>query len=232
MSGLGTLANTAAIVAGTIIGVVLRRGLPEKWQQTIMQGMALCIIVIGMQMAFKTANIVIVVISLVTGSILGEFLDIDGRLKNFGNRLAGSMYKGKKEGAAAQLAEGFISATLIFCIGAMAVVGSLQDGLKQDATILYAKAALDCIISVILAANMGIGVALSAASVFIYQGSITMLSGFLQPVMTEGVLNEITACGGVLIMGIGVNMLKVLEIRLSNQLPAVLIAGLLAYYLA
>lgn len=216
MSGLGTIANAAAIICGALAGIVLRRGLPEKWQQTIMQGVALCIVVIGLQMAFKTANIVIVVVSLVIGSIIGEYFDIEGNLQKFGS-------------FAAQLARGFISSTLIFCIGAMAVVGALQDGLKQDPTILYAKATLDGIISVILTANLGIGVAFSAFSVFIYQGCLTLLAAFLQTVMTEAVLNEITACGGVLITAIGINMLKILEIRISNQLPAIFIAWLLAY---
>lgn len=229
MSGLGTLANAAAIICGALAGIVLRRGLPEKWQQTIMQGVALCIVVIGLQMAFKTANIVIVVVSLVIGSIIGEYFDIKGNLQKFGSWIASKVYHGKDGSFAAQLARGFISSTLIFCIGAMAVVGALQDGLKQDPTILYAKATLDGIISVILTANLGIGVAFSAFSVFIYQGCLTLLAAFLQTVMTEAVLNEITACGGVLITAIGINMLKILEIRISNQLPAIFIAWLLAY---
>lgn len=222
MSGLGTIANAAAIICGALAGIVLRRGLPEKWQQTIMQGVALCIVVIGLQMAFKTANIVI-------GSIIGEYFDIEGNLQKFGSWIASKVYHGKDGSFAAQLARGFISSTLIFCIGAMAVVGALQDGLKQDPKILYAKATLDGIISVILTANLGIGVAFSAFSVFIYQGCLTLLAAFLQTVMTEAVLNEITACGGVLITAIGINMLKILEIRISNQLPAIFIVWLLAY---
>lgn len=229
MSGLGTIANAAAIICGALAGIVLRRGLPEKWQQTIMQGVALCIVVIGLQMAFKTANIVIVVVSLVIGSIIGEYFDIEWNLQKFGSWIASKVYHGKDGSFAAQLARGFISSTLIFCIGAMAVVGALQDGLKQDPTILYAKATLDGIISVILTANLGIGVAFSAFSVFIYQGCLTLLAAFLQTVMTEAVLNEITACGGVLITAIGINMLKILEIRISNQLPAIFIVWLLAY---
>lgn len=229
MSGLGTIANAAAIICGAVAGIVLRRGLPEKWQQTIMQGVALCIVVIGLQMAFKTANIVIVVVSLVIGSIIGEYFDIEDNLQKFGSWIASKVYHGKDGSFAAQLARGFISSTLIFCIGAMAVVGALQDGLKQDPTILYAKATLDGIISVILTANLGIGVAFSAFSVFIYQGCLTLLAAFLQTVMTEAVLNEITACGGVLITAIGINMMKILEIRISNQLPAIFIVWLLAY---
>ena len=232
MSGMGTLVNAAVIVGGTLIGLVLKRGLPEKWQQTIMQGVGLCMFVIGLQMAVKTANIVIVVVSLVIGSIIGEALDIDGGLQRFGDWVGAKLYSGKSGGAAGKIAEGFVSSTLIFCTGAMAVVGSLQDGLKQDPTILYAKSTLDCIISVILAANMGVGVALSAISVFLYQGGITVLAGFLQPVMTEAVLNEVTSCGGVLIMAIAINILKLLQIRIGNQLPAVLVVGIIAYYFA
>lgn len=232
MSGMGTVANTAAIIAGALIGIFLRKGLPEKWQQTIMQGVALCIFVVGLQMALKTANIVIVVVSLVIGSIIGEWFDIDGKLQKLGNYMANKFYHGAGNSVASQIAKGFVSATLIFCIGAMAVVGALQDGLKQDPTILYAKATLDGIIATILSANLGIGVAFSAAAVFIYQGGMTLMASFLQPVMTENVLNEVTSCGGVLIMAIGINMLKLLEMRISNQLPAIFIAGVLAYLFA
>lgn len=232
MIGMGTIANSAAIIGGTMLGLILKRGLPEKWQQTIMQGVALCIFIVGLQMAIKTNNIVIQAVSLVIGSIIGEAMDIDGNLQRFGNWAGTKLYSGKSSGAAAKISEGFVSATLIFCIGAMAVVGALQDGLKSDPTILYAKSTLDCIISIILSANMGVGVALSAFSVFLYQGSITLMAGFLQPVMTEAVLNEVSACGGILIMAIGINTLKLLQIRIGNQLPAILAAGFIAYYFA
>ncbi len=232
MTGMGTIANAAAIIGGTMLGLILKRGLPDKWQQTIMQGVALCIFIVGLQMAIKTNNIVIQAVSLVIGSIIGEAMDIDGNLQRFGNWAGTKLYSSKSSGAAAKISEGFVSATLIFCIGAMAVVGALQDGLKSDPTILYAKSTLDCIISIILSANMGVGVALSAFSVFLYQGSITLLAGFLQPVMTEVVLNEVSACGGILIMAIGINILKLLQIRIGNQLPAILAAGFIAYYFA
>lgn len=231
MSGMGTVANTSAIIAGTMLGLFLRRGLPEKWRETIMQGVALCIVVIGLQMAFETKNIIICVVSLVIGSIIGEASNIEGHLQRFGN-WAGAKINNGGGGASKKIADAFIAASLIYCIGAMAVVGSLQDGLMGDPTILYAKATLDGIIAVILAANMGIGVALSALCVLLYQGTLTTLASFLQPYMTEAVIAEVTACGGVLIVAIGINMLKLLEIRLSNQLPAVFIAGIITYLMA
>lgn len=125
------------------------------------------------------------------------------------------------------IGEGFVAASLIYCVGAMAIIGSLQDGLKGDTTILFAKSTLDGIIAIILTANLGIGVALSAVSVLLYQGTLTLLAGVLEPVLTTSILNEVTATGGMLIMAIGVNMLKVVQIRISNLLPAVLWAGII-----
>ncbi|WP_415932352.1 DUF554 family protein [Phascolarctobacterium faecium] len=134
---------------------------------------------------------------------------------------------GHDAGAAKAIGEGFVAASLIYCVGAMAIIGSLQDGLKGDTTILFAKSTLDGIIAIILTANLGIGVALSAVSVLLYQGTLTLLAGVLEPVLTTSILNEVTATGGMLIMAIGVNMLKVVQIRISNLLPAVLWAGII-----
>lgn len=225
MIGLGTLVNSGAILAGAAAGLLLRRGLPEKWQESIMQGVALCIIVIGVQMAFKSENIMVVIFSLVLGAIVGEGINIDAKLQSFGEWIGRKLIGGRDAGAAKAIGEGFVAASLIYCVGAMAIIGSLQDGLKGDTTILFAKSTLDGIIAIILTANLGIGVALSAVSVLFYQGSLTLLAGVLEPVLTASILNEVTATGGVLIMAIGINMLKVVQIRISNLLPAVLWAG-------
>lgn len=227
MVGLGTLVNSGAILAGAGAGLLLRRGLPEKWQESIMQGVALCIIVIGVQMAFKSENIMIVIFSIVLGAIVGEGIDIDTKLQRFGDWIGRKLIGGHDAGAAKAIGEGFVAASLIYCVGAMAIIGSLQDGLKGDTTILFAKSTLDGIIAIILTANLGIGVALSAVSVLLYQGTLTLLAGVLEPVLTTSILNEVTATGGILIMAIGVNMLKVVQIRISNLLPAVLWAGII-----
>lgn len=223
MVGLGTLVNSGAILAGAGAGLLLRRGLPEKWQESIMQGVALCIIVIGVQMAFKSENIMVVIL----GAIVGEGIDIDTKLQRFGDWIGSKLIGGHDAGAAKAIGEGFVAASLIYCVGAMAIIGSLQDGLKGDTTILFAKSTLDGIIAIILTANLGIGVALSAVSVLLYQGTLTLLAGVLEPVLTTSILNEVTATGGMLIMAIGVNMLKVVQIRISNLLPAVLWAGII-----
>lgn len=229
MAGLGTVVNVAAIAAGALVGLLVKRGLPEKWQQTMMSGIALCIFVIGLQMALGTANIIITIVSLASGAIIGEAIGIEDRLNELGQWI-GSKVAGKEEGAAKRIAEGFVSATLLFCIGAMAVVGSIQDGLAGDHTTLFAKATLDGIISVVLSANLGIGVMFSAVSVGIYQGAITALAGFLEPFIAGGVLTEITAVGGVMIMAIGTNMLNVTKIRISNMLPGIVTAAIIGTY--
>ena len=229
MPGLGTIMNCVAIAIGSLVGVVLKRGLPEKWQQTMMGGIALCIVVIGLQMALKTNNIIITIISLVIGAMLGEAIDIEALMTRLGDLIGGKVAKGDAS-IAAKIAEGFVNASILFCTGAMAIVGSIQDGILGDHTTLFAKGTLDGIISLILAANMGIGVMLSAISVGIYQGSITMLAGVVEPYVTPVILAEVTAAGGVMIMAIGTNMLNITKIRIANLLPGMIPAAILAAY--
>lgn len=226
MPGLGTMANCLAIMAGALLGVVFKRGLPEKWQQTMMSSIALCIIIIGAQMAVKTNNIVIVIFALVLGSVLGELADIEAWMSRLGEKM-GAKLGGGDATVAAKIAEGFVSASILFCSGAMAILGSIQDGLAADHTTLFAKATLDGLIALILSANMGIGVLLSAASVGLYQGAITLLAGVVGPLITEAMLLEITAAGGVMIMAIGTNMLHITKIRIGNMLPGMLFAAAL-----
>ncbi|MGL5207098.1 MAG: DUF554 domain-containing protein [Acidaminococcaceae bacterium] len=226
MIGMGTIVNASAILAGAFLGLVLRQGLPEKWQTTIMHAIGLSVAVIGIQMAMKTNNIIIVIISLVAGSIIGEFLDIDKILNRFGSWIGRKLTKGSAKNSAADIiGQGFVATSLIYCVGAMAIVGSIQEGLTGDASTLYAKSILDGITAIIFAANMGIGVALSAISVAIYQGTITLLAGSLETIMSPALLAEITATGGILIIAIGLNMLKLVQIRIANMLPAIIAAG-------
>ena len=224
MYGLGTLANCVAIIIGALLGVFCKRGLPEKWQETMMSSIALCILIIGVQMALKTQNIIIVIFSLVLGAIVGEILDIEAAMNRLGQYLGNKLSQGDGSADAA-IAAGFVNASILFCSGAMAILGSIQDGLAADHTTLFAKATLDGLISLILSANLGIGVILSALSVGIYQGSITLLAGVVGPLVTEAMLAEITASGGIMIMAIGCNMLKISSIRIGNLLPGMLFAA-------
>ena len=221
--------NCVCIVAGSILGVVLKRGLPQKWQETMMNGIALCIVIIGIQMAMKTNNIIITICSLVIGAIIGEVVDIELRMQKLGQWVGDKVAKGDAS-VAGKIAEGFVNASILFCTGAMAIVGSIPDGILADHTTLFAKGTLDGIISLILAANLGIGVLFSAVSVGIYQGSITALAGVVEPFVTPQILAEVTASGGVMIMAIGTNMLNVTKIRIANLLPGMIPAAILAMY--
>lgn len=227
MIGLGTLVNCAAIIAGCAVGLILKRGFPEKWQETIMYGVSLCIFLIGVEMAQKSQNVVLVIASVVIGSIIGEMLDLHEKLNAFGawveKKLLGD--RGQDSGS---FGRGFISASLIFCIGAMAILGSIEDGLTGNHQILFAKAMLDGILSIIFGANMGAGVALSAVPVGLYQGTITLLASWMQNLLTPEIIREVSAAGGILIMAIGIVQAKLLPIRLANQLPALPVAVLLA----
>ncbi len=227
MPGLGTLVNSGVIILGSLIGLLLKRGLPEKWQETMINSIALCVFIIGIQMAMKTDNIIIVIISLVIGSIIGEIIDIEEGMNGLGAWLGSKLSK-ESGSIAGQIAEGFVNSSILFCTGAMAIVGSIQDGLSGDCSTLFAKATLDGIIALILTANVGVGVMLSAITVGVYQGSITLMAGFVEPYITEVILQEITASGGVMIMAIGTNMLRITKIRIGNMLPGMLVAAVLA----
>ena len=228
MLGLGTIANSGAIVVGTLCGVMLKKGLPQRWQETMMQAIAFCIVIIGVQMALKTTNIVITIFSLVIGAIIGESIDIEELMRGFslwvGNKVA------RSESVAAEIAKGFVNASILFCTGAMAIVGSIQDGLAGDYTTLFAKATLDGLISLIMAANLGIGVALSAVSVAVYQGSITLMAGAIEGMLSQQILAELTAAGGIMIMAIGTNMLELTKVRIANLLPGIIVSVVLAKY--
>ena len=226
MIGLGTIVNAVGIFVGAVLGLIFKKGLPKKWQETMMSGIAICIIVIGVQMALKTNNIVIVIFSIVIGSILGEIIDIEAVMNRIGEVL-GKRIAGSNKSVAAEIAAGFVNASVLFCSGAMAIVGSIQDGLLGDHATLFAKATLDALISLVLTANLGVGVALSALSVGVYQGAITMLAGFIGPYITDAMLAEITGSGGVMIMAIGTNMLQLTKIRIGNMIPAMLVAALI-----
>lgn len=230
MVGTGTIVNVAAIAAGSLVGLLVGRGIKEKYQETVIYGLALCVILLGLQMAFQGKHILITIVSLVIGSILGEALDIEDKLEKVGLWLARKVQKAKGKGDAGTDAfvEGFLPTSLLYCVGAMAIVGSIQDGLTGDATTLYTKALIDGLSGIIYASNMGIGVLFSALSVGVYQGTLTALAGLLGPYMSQTVVQEIAASGGLMILGVGINMTKLLKIRVGNMLPGLVVAGVLA----
>lgn len=230
MVGMGTVVNVAAIAGGSLLGLLVGRGIKEKYQETVIYGLALCVIVLGIQIALQGQHILLTIISLVVGSILGEALGIEEKLEQVGTLLAEKFQKSRKKGDAGTDAfvEGFLTASLLYCVGAMAIVGSIQDGLSGDPTTLYTKALIDGLSGIIYASNFGVGVLFSALSVGVYQGILTALTGFLGPWMSQLVVQEVAACGGLMILGIGLNMTKLLKIRVGNMLPGLLVAGVAA----
>ena len=220
----GTLVNTVAVLVGSGLGVLLKTGLAEKYKETVMQTLGLAVGIIGIKMALASENFIMVILSLVIGAIMGEYFTLNKKIDNLGQKLTAKC--GEKYG---DVGVGFVTASLIYCIGAMAIVGALQDGINGAVGILYAKALLDGISAIVFAATLGIGVSLSALSILVYQGSITLLAGVLQPLLIPAVITEITATGGVLIIAIALSMLNILKIRIANLLPSMLVVIFLAY---
>ena len=222
----GTLVNVAAIAVGSLVGLLLQKGIEEKYQKIVLQALGLAVLVIGFQMAQKSLNILIVILSLAIGALIGEWLDLDGKLNQFGAKL-GAKFSG---GDAGRFSEGFVTASLMYCVGAMAIVGALQDGLTGDSSTLYAKSLLDGVSSVVFSSTLGIGVLFSAASVFVYQGAITLMASVVSSWLSPEMIAEMTATGGVLIIAISVNMLEITKIKIASLLPAILIALLIARF--
>jgi hypothetical protein len=223
MLPVGSLANAGAIITGSVIGLLLRDRFPERMRVLIYQALGLCVLVIGLQMAFKMTQPLLVIFSLILGGIFGEIIRIDAMLERLAQRV--KKLARSSDGA---FTEGLVSASLMYCIGSMAIIGAFDEGLRGDPSLLFTKAMLDGFISIALASSMGIGVLFAFAPVLVYQVGLTLLAGALQPFFTDQLIAQITAVGGVLIMGISCDMLGLLNIRLSNLLPSLLFAVLLS----
>ena len=219
---LGTIVNAAAIIVGGALGLLLKKGIPERVSSGIMQGLGLVVIYIGISGMLKGQNILIATISIVVGGAIGMILDFDGRF----NRFVGNMEQRfvKSEAGGNKLSEGFITTTLLYCVGAMAVVGSLNSGLTGDHEVLFTKSILDGVSAIVFASTLGVGVLLSAIPLFLYQGAITLLAQSLAPVLSDAAVAEMTCVGSLLILAIGLNLLKVTKIKvidfiLANFIP-------------
>ena len=216
---LGTIVNTVAVVAGGAIGLLLKKGIPQKVTDTVMQGLALCVIAMGISGALGGSKTLAMIVSMALGAVVGTLLDLDGRL----NRLGENVEKKLAPGGQGRIATGFVTASLLYCVGALGIVGSLQSGLTGDHSMLYTKSMLDFISSIVLCASLGVGVMLSAATLFLYQGLITLLAQALAPVLTDAVIAEMTCVGSLLIIGMGLNMLGVTRIKIMDYVPAMFI---------
>jgi uncharacterized membrane protein YqgA involved in biofilm formation len=220
----GTLVNAVAVIAGGTAGMMLRRRFPERMRETVMMGIGLSTVLIGMQMALQTQNVLGVIVSLAAGAVIGESLHIEEGIEAIGRWAERRM---GAPGEAGAVAAAFVTSSLLFCVGPMTILGAIQDGLGQPPVLLYTKSLLDGISAVAIGAGLGAGVLLSAGTVLVYQGTITLTAGALQTLLSPEMARELTATGGVLIVGLGLTILQVRRIRVGSLLPALLVAVLL-----
>lgn len=215
---LGTFVNTGAVIVGSLIGYFFKNLIPERYSDTIMKAISLGVILIGLQMALEVQNILLMIFSLFLGSLIGEIINIEEGLDKAGDFVEKKLSKLKGD-----ISQGFVAATLLYCTGSMAIVGAIEGGLLGKHDILIAKSFLDGVVSIALAASLGIGVLFSSLSVLLYQGTIVLIAGLAKNLLTDVVVNEMSAVGGLLIMAIGLNFLLKDRIRIGNLLPAMFI---------
>ena len=222
----GTLVNGAAVILGGVLGTLIGARLPKRLCDTVVTGLGLCIIYIGIDGAMNGEKTLVTIISVAVGALIGELIDIDKYLNRFGSFMQSRFAKGES-----RFAEGFVTATLLICVGAWAITGAMDAGLRGDHSSFYAKAVVDGVSVLIMATTLGVGAAFSGVMLIIYQGSFALLSTFIAPYLTDSMINELTCVGSLLIIGIGLNMLGVTRIKVVNLLPAVFLPIVLCLFI-
>lgn len=214
----GSIVNALAIIAGGAVGLLLKSGLPERFNKILMQGLGLSIFLIGLQgaMGMKGEDTLLIIFSLVIGGCIGEAISIEQKLEDFGYSI-----QKRFEKLGGSFSKGFVTASLIYCVGSMAIMGGLQGGLEGKHDILFAKAVLDGVLSMVFASTLGVGVLASSVPVLLYQGTIALCASFLKPLLVPAVVAQMSAAGGLLIAAIGINVLEISRIKVGNLLPAV-----------
>lgn len=223
---VGSIINALLIVIGGGLGHFLRN-IPERMKTTVMSIIGLTVALLGIQMGFESTNFIIMIISLVVGAVIGEWLDLDEKFNAFGKRVEALFGSGHNS----NIAEGFVTASLIFVIGSMAIIGALDSGLRNDHNVLITKGIIDGFAAIVLASTLGIGVILSAVPVLVYEGLLAISAGFISAYIPEQALNlfikEMTATGGVMIMAIGLNIAGITRIRVANLLPGIMVVAII-----
>ncbi len=225
---IGTLINVAAIVAGSVIGIAIHSRLPRKTIDIIFQGIGLFTLAIGISMSLHAQSMILVIISIVLGGVSGQALNIDGYVQKLGKSLQ-KKYSKKEAKTEDRFSEGFVTASVLFCVGSMAILGAIEDGMGKTPNLLYTKSIMDGISAIALASSFGIAVAFGAIPVLIYQGGLTLFAAFIMRYMSNGMTENMTATGGILLMGLAISILKIKEINVVNMLPSLLIIALLSY---
>lgn len=221
---IGTLVNAGAVIAGSVAGLLLHAKFPERITRIAFQGIGLFTLFIGVKMALETANLMIMVFSILIGAITGELLRLEDHTERMGNWL-----KKKVKSRNDKFTDGLVTAFLLFCMGSMTVLGAMEEGMGGKPDLLLAKSVLDGFSSIALSASLGAGVLFSAVPLLIYQGGLTLLAGQLTGVLSPAVVHEITAVGGLMLIGMGMNILDIRRIQVLNMLPALVVAGIMAW---
>lgn len=230
---LGVIVNSIAIIAGGIVGLIINKGIPERLNKTIMDGIALVVMYMGISGALKGDNALYVIISICVVGFIGELIDLDKLLNKLGEYIDEKLTKKNKEDKYNEknsLSRGFVSASLLYCVGAMAVVGAIQSGLSSDYSTLFAKSILDGVSSIFFAASLGMGVILSSVAVFLYEGIIALGAGGISSILSDIVVTYMTCVGSLLIFALGLNMLNISNIKVANLLPSMFIPIILGIF--
>ena len=228
---LGVLVNVGTVVLGSTIGLIFKKGISAKFTDAVMIGIGLCTLLIGIQgMAdgmLKGQNVLVTIISMVLGAVVGTAIDLDRRLNSIGDTLSAKL--SKKSSGKGSFAQGFVTASLVFCVGSMSIVGSLESGLEGNHTTIYTKSLLDLFSSMMLSASLGTGVIFAALFVLIFQGGLVLASGLLAPVLSDGAIAEITSVGALLIFALGLNLTGIGKFKVANYLPAIFFSPAVYY---
>lgn len=222
----GTIVNSAAIVAGTCVGLLAKKSIPERLNSAIMNGLALAVVMLGIRGLFDGENMLVAIVSIVIGTVVGSLIDLDKQVRRLGDKVQ-SRFKNAKS----PVSEAFVVSSVLFCTGAMAVMGCMNSGIEGDHTILYTKSLIDLVTSVMFAATLGFGVVFSALAVLLYQGLLTVLAMVASPLLTETVANEMGCIGSILLVGLGLNMLKVTDLKIMNHLPSIFVPILIYLFI-
>ena len=227
MKIIGSIVNAGAVILGSTIGLLVHSRLPDRITKVAFHGVGLFTLFLGLYMALKTANFIILIFSILIGSIIGGVIDIDKYPNRFSEYLKKKL-KIKNE----SFSEGLITAFLLFCIGSMTILGAIEEGLGGYPHLLFAKSVMDGFSSIALSATLGIGVMFSAIPLLIYQVGLTLFANLFQNILSPSVINEITAVGGLILIGLGINILEIKKLKFINMLPALIVAGVLAYFIS
>lgn len=224
---IGVLVNVATVLLGSTIGLIFKKGISKKYSDAVMVGIGFCTVMIGIQGVLKGENQLVAIISMVIGALAGTALDIDGKLSQAGNAISRKLKK--TQGDKASVAQGFVTASLLFCVGAMTIIGSLESGLKGDHTTIFTKSILDLFSSCMLSASLGIGVIFAAFFVLVFQGGLVLAAGVLEPLLSESAVAEITCVGSLMILALGLNLTGLGKFKVANYFPALVAAPVISY---